>query len=92
MQDKRVYIYACKQAINNSKTTMQPSKNRGIKPANFIITIKPDNIFNTTWPTTILATKRIERLNGFDNKDIASIGIISGARGQGTPLGKNVRK
>ena len=90
MQLSTVYMYACKTAINISKIIIQPSKNSGIKPNIFIITIKPANIFKTTWPTTILATRRIDRLNGFDNNEINSIGIINGANGQGTPLGKNV--
>lgn len=43
-------------------------------------------------PTVILATSLTVRLNGFESRDIVSIGIISGASGHGIPLGIKVRR
>ena len=51
----------------------------------------PAIIFSIMCPTVMLATRRTVRLNGFDKKEIISIGIIKGAKAKGMPLGKKVR-
>lgn len=74
-----------------SKTMMQASKARGTIPKKPKVTTKPAMILSMIWPTVILATKRTVKLKGFDKNEIISIGIISGARAKGIPLGIKVR-
>ena len=92
MQLKTVYMKACNMAINISKTMMQASNKNGITPKIPNAAINPAMILSIMCPTVILATRRTVRLNGFDKYDIVSIGIISGAKAKGIPLGKNVLK
>ena len=87
-----VYMYACKTAINISKIIIQASNTSGTIPPNPSAIINPAKIFSIMCPTVMLATKRTVKLNGFDNKEIASIGTTKGAKAKGIPLGKNVLK
>ena len=57
-----------------------------------IETIKPAITFNSTWPATILANNRTERVIGLIKKEISSKTKIRGAIKTGTPLGKNICK
>ena len=92
IQDKTVYIYACKHAINNSKMIIALQNNRGINPKKLIMIINPAKILRTICPITIFITRRTVRLNDLDISDKASMGIMSGASHMGTLLGKNVLK
>ena len=86
-------MYACSIAINISNATTNPANTRGISPPNSPkATTNPAMLFSIMCPTVMFATSHTVRLNGFDNNDIISIGIIRGAIIHGIPAGKNVRK
>ena len=81
---------ACSKAINISKHTIQQLNRIGTIPRIPSAATNPAIIFSIMCPTVILATRRTVRLNGFDKKEIISIGMINGANAKGIPLGKKV--
>ena len=52
--------------------------------------INPATTFNKTWPATMLAKRRTERVTGRIKNEKSSMVKITGAIHIGTPLGKNI--
>jgi hypothetical protein len=91
-----VKTYACKNAISSSRNMIAVTIAHGKKDRMIIIDPvlssvqeKPIRIFNKAWPESILAKRRMLRLNTRAIYETASIKIKNGAIISGAPEGRN---
>jgi hypothetical protein len=76
------------KTINNGKKFQNQFTTLEETPAQ----TKEIRIFKSMWPDSILANRRIAKLNILEKYEIYSINMRKGTIGNGTPSGKNSTK
>jgi hypothetical protein len=85
--ERRVKIYACRNATRSSRQSMKMTKkaDSGDTHIESKMNIRQIRLRTMIWPAVMFANNRIIRANGLEIKPISSTGIITGRSHKGTP-------